>query len=192
VIVVGKPQARGFAMRGEFVADIGDVLPLVDGGAQLRIHPRHHQPLVTGGQRLVDGLLRIVDEGDILNVRAWRCHAEVDDHLLDLGRRMAEIAGELHFLVADIGDFLQRAGNIFLHLRTDGVELDAGSAVAQGANGAHVLVPRGECVSRHCGKSGSGSPGRQHCASRHQTPHVITPSLRISTAWFAARAESAM
>ena len=65
------------------------------------------------------------DGGHVRRVRRRSRQAVRVEERADLGGRPAEVARELHFLVADASDLLQRAFDARPHLIADGIQLNA-------------------------------------------------------------------
>ena len=125
MVVVAKLDAGLFAGFARFVESFDDVLPTVGGFAFLLIDVRADDIRVSDGLRGVNGFRPFILNDVKADVAGRSGKAVAIQDRPHLFRRMIEVAGEFHFLVADRSNFGDGAREVRLHGIANGVKLDA-------------------------------------------------------------------
>ena len=126
MIVIRELDACAFADLSSAIERVRDPRPGVRLISDGFVDPGVHEILVADHVRRFDRLRPLVSrETWIINVRRRGRQVVAFERGAHLPRRVIEVARELDFGESDCGDLLDRAVEVLLELRADGVELDA-------------------------------------------------------------------
>jgi len=157
VIVVGKAKSCCFCLSAPLVEQRREFLPVVQRLASVFGEVRERYPFVPDRfgirERLGGILLQDLDP----DVGRRRGEVVLVQQRTDLGRSLAEVSGEFDFLVSDLVNLMEGAGEIRLHQVADRVELEPdflqfSSLSEENFSGVSALV---------CDSEGGDSEGRE-------------------------------
>src|SRR5262249_20372774 len=112
----------GFARA---IEKIGRALPSIWFLPLLYVDPRAHDVLLPDHVRGFEGLGPLLLERLIRNMFGWRSQTVLLECRTGFLRRLAKVACELHFAIADLGNFGECAVEILLHEFAYGIELQS-------------------------------------------------------------------
>src|SRR5882672_2120205 len=125
MIVVPELDARFLAGLTGAVEQIHGALPSAGLHALLFVNPRTDDVAVADDFRGFQSFRPLFFDDVVADVAGRGGQAILVEDLANVLRRMIEVAGKFHFLVADGGDFRDGACEVRFHGVANGVELDA-------------------------------------------------------------------
>ena len=127
MVVVGEAHSGCFRLCAGLVERIGVPLPVVQCLAFVFRNPGDGGPVMADSFSIVELFLPTALQRLEWQMGRWGTESIPPQQLTDLDGSSTKIAGELDFLVADRGNFGERARKVGLHQISNGVELKPNS-----------------------------------------------------------------